>query len=241
VQRSITSNGLPIGTDIPVSVHIPANTPAGDYPVTFTFSGSGLPTIVRHSTVSLVDASCASTAGGACELGLSYDLDGTATTSSPNEGNFDSSGWSFDAALLPGQGSWTNNGVTYQVPDPTGTSKNFVTTSGQQLAIPAGKYATADVLGAAHGGDVVSSATITYTDGTTSDVPFALTDWAGSARNGNTVAIAMDHRIKQNQGTDGPPVNIFREDLSLDPNKTAQSIALPNNSNAEIYAITLTP
>ena len=239
--RTITSNGLPIGSDIPVTVHPPANTPAGTYPVTFTFSSTGLPTIVRNSTVSLVDASCASTTGGTCALGLSYDLDGTATTSAPNSGNFDSSGWSFDAALLPAQGPWTNDGVTYQVPDPAGTSKNFVTTTGQQLAIPAGKYATAHVLGAAHGGDVVSSATITYTDGTTSEVQFALTDWAGSARNGNTVAIAMDHRIKQNQGTDGPPVNIFREDLPLDPNKTVQSIAFPNNSNAEIYAITLTP
>jgi len=196
---------------------------------------------VRHSTVSLVDASCASTSGGTCALGLSYDLDGTATVSSPNEGNFDSSGWSFDAALLPAQGSWTNNGVTYQVPDPTGTAKNFVTTTGQQLAIPAGQFSSAHVLGAAHGGDLTSSVTITYTDGTTADVPFALTDWAGSARNGNTVAIGMDHRIKQNQGTDGPPVNIFGEDLALNPDKTVQSIALPDNHNGEIYAITLTP
>ena len=97
------------------------------------------------------------------------------------------------------------------------------------------------VLGAAHGGDLTSSATVTYTDGSTADIPFALTDWAGSARNGNTVAIAMDHRIKQNQGTDGPPVSIFRDDLPLAPSKTVQSIALPNNADGEIYAITLTP
>jgi predicted alpha-1,2-mannosidase len=239
--RKITSNGLPIGTDIPVHVQIPAGTPAGTYPVTFTFSGSGLPTIVRHSTVTLVDASCAASSGGSCALGLAYDKDGTATTSAPNSGNFDSSGWSFDAALLPSEGAWTNNGVSYQVPDPTGTAQNFVTTTGQQLAVPAGKYSTVHVLGAAHGGDLTSSVTVTYTDGSTADVPFVLTDWAGSARNGNTVAIGMDHRIKQNQGTDGPPVSIFRDDLPVDATKTVQSIALPNNSNGEIYAVTLTP
>jgi hypothetical protein len=239
--RSITSNGLPIGTDLQVSVHVPSGTPAGTYPVTFTFSGSGLTTVVRHATVTLVDASCAGSSGGSCALALSPDLDGTATVAAPNSGNFDSSGWSFDAALLPAQGSWTNDGVTYQAPDPAGTAKNFVTTTGQQLAVPAGSYSTLHVLGAAHGGDVTSAVTITYTDGTTSDVPFALTDWAGSARNGNTAAIAMDHRIKQNQGTDGPPVSIFRDDLALDPGKNVQSIALPNNGNGEIYAVTLTP
>lgn len=72
-------------------------------------------------------------------------------------------------------------------------------------------------------------------------MPLDLTDWAaGSGRHGNTVAIAMDHRIKSGQGVDGPPVQVFAASLPLDPGRAVQSITLPNNGNAEIYAATLT-
>jgi len=62
--------------------------------------------------------------------------------------------------------------------------------------VPDGNFSALHLIGAAHGGDVTSQASITHTDGSTSSVPFNLTDWAaGSGRNGNTVAVAMDHRI----------------------------------------------
>jgi hypothetical protein len=72
-------------------------------------------------------------------------------------------------------------------------------------------------------------------------VPFALTDWASSSgHNGNTVALAMAHRIKAGQGVDGPPVNLFAASSALDGGRTVQSIRLPNNGNAEVYAATFT-
>jgi predicted alpha-1,2-mannosidase len=236
---TVHSNGLPIGIDTAVSVSVPAGAQAGTYPVTFRFTAPGAAPVVRAVSVTLEDATCAASTASSCALALTPDLDGTATVADPSAGNFDGSGWSFDAALLPAAGTATIDGVAYQVPDSAGTAKNFVTARGQQLAVPAGPYATLHILGAAHGGDVTSQATITYTDGSSATVPFALTDWAGSSgRNGNTIAIAMAHRIKGGQGVDGPPVNVFATSLPLDAGKTVQAVTLPNNPDAEVYAAT---
>ncbi len=237
---AVRSEGLPTGVDTPVTIHIPAGTAAGSYPVTFRFTAPGVSSLTRHATVTLKDAKCAGTGAG-CALALDADLDGTATVAATEAGNFDGSGWSYDAALLPPAGSRTVGGAPYFLPDPCGVAMNFLTARGQQLAVPAGRYSTLHVLGAAHGGDVTSQVTATYTDGTTAMVPFALTDWASSAgRNGNILAIAMPHRIKSGQGVDGPPVNLYAATLALDAGRTVQSITLPNNANAEIYALTFT-
>ena len=79
-----------------------------------------------------------------------------------------------------------------------------MTACGQQLALPAGTFSDRHLIRAAHGGDVTGQATITYTDGTVSQLSLNLTDWsAGAGRNGNTVAVAMDQRIKAGQGVGG--------------------------------------
>jgi hypothetical protein len=237
----VHSDGLPVGVDTPVTVRPPVGAAPGTYPVTFRFSAPGVPTLTRSVSVTLKDATCADATSGRCALVLEPDLDGTATTDAPSSGNFDGGGWSFDAALLPAAGPATLAGAPFVLPDPSGTSANFVTARGQQLAVPAGAYSTLHLLGAAHGGDVNSTATVTYTDGTTAEVSFALTDWAGSSgRNGNTVALAMAHRIKAGQGVDGPPVNLFAATAPLDPTRTVQSIRLPDSPNAEVYAATFT-
>jgi hypothetical protein len=240
-QRPVHSNGLPVGIDTSITVGVPAGTPAGRYPVTLRFSAPGVAAVVRPVTVTLEDAACAASAASSCGLRLSPDLDGTATVAAPSSGNFDGGGWSFDAALLPPAGPGTVDGVPYALPDPTGTAPNFVTAHGQQLAVPAGAYSTLHVLGAAHHGDVASQVTVTYTDGTTASAPFALTDWASSSgHNGNRVALAMDHRIKAGQGVDGPPVNLFAAAVPLASGRTVQSITLPDNAKAEVYAVTFT-
>lgn len=238
----IRSDGLPTGVDLPVRVDLPSRARPGRYPVRITVRVAGLRPVVRTVSIQLKDVHCAASSHASCSLDLAsdVDLDGTASVAAPDSGNFDASGWSYDAALLPAAGPATLGGVAYAMPDAAGTTKNFVTAHGQQLALPAGKYAALHVIGAAHGGDVTAQATITYADGTTARTPFALTDWAaGSGHNGNTVAIAMAHRIKGGQGIDGPPVQLFADRLTLDLTRTVQSITLPDATGAEIYAATL--
>ena len=239
---TLRSSGLPTGDYLPLRIGLPARTKAGTSAVTVTVRAAGVKTVQRRIPIRLEDVHCALPSTTQCAVDLSSyaDLDGTATVAAPGAGDFDSSGWSYDAALLPAAGPDTIGGVSYVMPDATGTTKNFVTARGQQLALPAGRYAALHIVGAAHGGDVSTPATVTYTDGTTSQRPVNLTDWAaGSGRNGNTLAIAMDHRIKGGQGVDGPPVQLFADTVQLDPARTVQSLMLPDNANAEIYAATL--
>ncbi len=235
----VRSYGLPIGVDTPVTIGIPAGTKAGTYRIGFTWQTSGTGVQKATATVTLANTTCATT-GAACSVPLAYDVDGTATVAAPDQGNFDGGGWSYDAALLPKAGTKIIGGTTFVAPSAAGTTKNFFTAAGRQLALPAGRYRTLAVIGAAHGGDVASSAVVTYTDGTSASVPFVLSDWAsGSPAAGDTAAIAMPHRIKAGQGEDGPPVNLWRTTLALDGSKTVQAIALPNSGGAEIWAMTL--
>ncbi|MFL6075428.1 MAG: GH92 family glycosyl hydrolase, partial [Mycobacteriales bacterium] len=239
----LRSGGLPVQRDLPVTLTVPAGAAEGSYPVTVTASGPGVATVTRTATVVLRTARCASAAGGQCAVDLGEDRnhDGTATVAAPGEGNFDGLGWSYDGALLPAAGLASYGGVTYAVGDPTGTAANFVQARGQQVLLPAGKYASLRLLGATHGGDVQATATVTYADGTTAAVPLALTDWAaGAGHNGNTLVLAMDHRIKAGQGVDGPAVQLYGTALALDPSKAVRSVTLPNDSRLEVYAATLT-
>lgn len=235
----VRSSGLPTAVDTPVTLGIPAGTKAGTYRVGFSWQTSGAGVVKATATVTLSDVACATT-GAQCSVPLAYDLDGTATVATPDAGNFDGSGWSYDTALLPKAGPRTIGGTTFVAPSAAGTTKNFLTARGQQLALPAGKYRSLAVIGAAHGGDVSSTAVVTYTDGTTASVPFVLSDWASSnPAEGDTAAIAMAHRIKAGQGVDGPPVTLWRTTLALDPAKNVQAVALPNASGAEVWAMTL--
>ena len=113
----------------------------------------------------------------------------------------------YDAALLPTPGPWVHDGTTHAAPVTSGTTPNFVEGRGQTLLVQAGSRSTIHLVGSTHNGDVGTALRLTYTDGSVQSVPVALTDWAaGSGHNGNTVAIAMDHRIKGGAGVDGPPV-----------------------------------
>jgi len=239
----LRSNGIPASKDIPLSVTLPKGVKPGTYELTVRVSSPRLETITRKVTVQVREpAKCGSTAGSTCGVDLTgeYNHDGTATIAASTEGNFDGSGWSYDAALLPAAGPATLDGVGYDLPDPSGTAKNFIQATGQTFLVPAGKYGALHLLGAAHGGDVNTQLTISYSDGTTALLPVTLTDWAaGSGRGGNTVAVNMPHRIKAGSGIDGPPVQIFAAKATLDPAKTIVSVRLPDNRNMEIYAVTL--
>jgi hypothetical protein len=129
--------------------------------------------------------------------------------------------------------------VTYQAPSTAGSDPNFVEARGQAIVLPEGRYGVAHVLGATHNGDVDTTATVTYADGTTAQVPLRLTDWAGGGSYGNRKAIAMPYRLKAGQGQDGPPVNIWGTDLALDASRTVQAISLPSDKRLQLYAITL--
>ncbi|KGN38656.1 GH92 family glycosyl hydrolase [Knoellia subterranea] len=238
----LKSNGVPASATFPVVLGLPEGVAPEDHEVVVTASAPGVPDVVRTLTVTLKEAlTCASGASPcAVDLGDERNHDGTATVGASSEGNFDGSGWAYDAALLPAAGAWEHDGVEYAVPSASGTTPNFVEARGQTLLVPAGQRSRLRLVGATHNGDVTTSLRVTYTDGSTADVPVALTDWAASSgRNGNTVALDMDHRIRNGSGVDGPPVQLFAHSAATNSAKELQSITLPNDPRFEVYALTV--
>ncbi|MET9267595.1 GH92 family glycosyl hydrolase [Amycolatopsis sp. NPDC004079] len=233
---------LPTQKTAPVTVTIPANTPVGTYSVQIKASGPGANTVSRTASIEVREPTvCATTSGTQCAVDLSHDRnhDGTATVAASTEGNFDGSGWSYDADLMPPAGTFVHNGVDYAAPDPTGTAANFVEARGQSLLLPAGKHQAVQLIGSSHNGPVSTSLTVHYSDGSSADLPVTFGDWAGSTPSGTTVVLDMPQRIKAGNGVDGPPVRLFGISSTVDGAKTVQSVSLPNDPRVQLYAITL--
>ncbi|GAB3871187.1 GH92 family glycosyl hydrolase [Terrabacter terrigena] len=236
------SDGVPAGTSVRVTLTLPAGLGVGTHEVRVTASAPGVDPVTKVVTVQLQEAlDCVpGVTGCALDLTPARNHDGTATVTSPSEGNFDSSGWSYDAALLPTGATWSWNGTTYAAPVTSGTTPNFVEGRGQTILVRAAGGSAIHVIGATHNGDVSTALRLTYTDGSVQSVPISLTDWAaGSGHNGNRVAIAMNHRIKGGSGVDGPPVQLFGTTVAADPGRQLQSITLPGDDRFEVYAVSL--
>ncbi len=96
---------------------------------------------------------------------------------------------------MPVPGTGVLAGRAYVFPDTTGGAKNFATAHGQDVPLTPRAYSGLDVLLAAHGGDVKSTATVHYSDGSTAQVALDATDWAaGSPRLGEDIAVHADSR-----------------------------------------------
>ncbi|MGW0520208.1 GH92 family glycosyl hydrolase [Crossiella sp. NPDC003009] len=238
----LRSTRLPTQETVPLTLTVPAAAPVGKYPVVVRVEALGGNKVVRELTVELrAAATCASTSGTQCavELKTFADHDGTATVTASAEGNFDGSGWSYDAALLPPAGPVTWAGTTYTAPNAAGAEPNFVEARGQALLLPEGRRSSLKVVSASHNGPVTAPVTLRYADGTTEDVAISVGDWAGSTPAGTVVLLEMPHRIKAGTGIDGPPVRLFGQTVPLNPAKSLRSISLPNDPRVELYALTL--
>ncbi|NED85227.1 hypothetical protein G3I76_34725, partial [Streptomyces sp. SID11233] len=88
----------------------------------------------------------------AVDLKAAYNNDGVATLDAPGQGDFDGTGLSWAADQLPAPGPVTLGGVTYQAPPTGGSSKNFVKSTGQAIALPTGTYRSLHLVGASDNG-----------------------------------------------------------------------------------------
>ena len=238
----LSSQRLPTQWTGPLTVTVPANTALGTYPFQVAVTAAGANTVTRTVTVEIRPAgTCLPGIAEPCAVDLTSarNHDGTATVAQSREGNFDGSGWSFDASLLPAAGPVTWSGVTYAAPDPSGTANNFVEARGQGILLPRGHYQTLHLVSVSHHGPVSTALTVRYADGTQTDLPVTAGDWAGSTPSGTTVVLDMPHRIKAGSGVDGPPVRFFGQSLALDPAKEVHSMTLPNDARFEVYAVSL--
>jgi hypothetical protein len=113
--------------------------------------------------------------------------------------------------------------------------------SGGTIALPAGKFSTLKLLATGVNGNQVSQTfTVTYTDGTTAAFTQSLSDWCTpQTYTGESKAILMPYRDSSNGTRDTRSMTLYGYTFTLSNSKTVKSIALPNNRNVVVLAMSL--
>jgi putative Ig domain-containing protein len=113
------------------------------------------------------------------------------------------------------------------------------TVSSTTIALPAGKYSTLSLLGAAVNGHQVNQTfVVTYTDGTTSSFAQSLSDWY-SPQNfaGESQVSKMAYRITSSGATANGPYYLYGYSFAINSAKTAKSLTLPHNRNVVVLGV----
>jgi lysophospholipase L1-like esterase len=234
------SRGRYTQVDLAPQVAVPAATSPGTHHVTFTVRTDDGRTATTQADLDVEHLGCAQS-DDACTLDLTsaYDHDSIASAAHPDDGNFDGLGWSYAAETLPAAGPVVLAGTPFEFPSGADGADNSVTAQGQSLPLPALRAGGIRVLGAASGGAVDGTATVTYTDGTTASLPVHFSDWAAGPQAGEDIAVAAPYRYRAGTGRDGPPVDVYARTLPLDPGRTVQSLTLPDQARLKLFAVTV--
>jgi hypothetical protein len=112
--------------------------------------------------------------------------------------------------------------------------------SNTTIPLPAGNYATLNLLGAAaYGAQMNQKFVVTYTDGTTTTITQSLSDWWGPPQNyaGESQVLKMPYLVTPTGATKNHVVYVFGYSFAINSAKTVKSLTLPNNPNVMVLAI----
>ena len=159
------------------------------------------------------------------------------TATFPVTGGFDGGGASYSATLLGATQTWKN--VQFHLGP--NTSANVISAQGQVISLPAGNYSSLWLLGAVvEGNQMAQRLTVTYTDGTTETLVQSFSDWyQPRSFPGESRAVKMAYRNMANGARDARTFYAYSYGFSLNPDKSVQSLILPNNPNVKILATSL--
>jgi alpha-L-fucosidase 2 len=174
------------------------------------------------------------------DLTALFNNDGVSSGANRTDGNFDGAGFTYPVEDLPPAGETVYDQVRFVFPGGADGSNNNVVARKQVLNVPAGRYAKLRILGAGGGGNVRTTATATYADGSTGEVLIELSNWVG-APFFNEAEILRTKRRHGPPPTNGDAANaaIFHQVAALDAAKELRSITLPNQSRLHFFALTL--
>ena len=228
-----------------LTVSAAASTTQNFYSMPISLSDNGTP--LRGLTLRVLVAQPGSLLRAFNNAGVSNDDD-------VSEANFDGGGASYSAQALLAAGASpgktiTAGGITYTWPLPAPGYPDNVMAAGQQITVnaPSG-IRQLGFLGSATNGPSQGTATLTYSDGSTSQYWLGFSDWTlnggstSAPSYGNQVAAATSYRncsycnpVQQTVKT-----YIFSAALPVDPAKTLSSVTLPNGATQgalHIFAI----
>ena len=182
---------------------------------------------------------------------------GITADSDTNAATFDGGGWSYSAQALAAQGvtpggTITVHGIGYTWPDVAVGTLDNIEAAGQTIPLAAPAHAsTIGLLGSASNAGSAGAggtATITYTDGTTSQFTAKFSDWTLGAGGfppvpGNITAVATPYRNAAGNQPDNVKTYLFALEAPVSVAKTVASITLPQATGGDmhVFAITLPP
>ena len=230
-----------------VTVTAGANVPDGRYHVTFQVNAG-----TEQHTVSLGVA-----VAKPGELWPYFTNAGITDDNNTSAATYDGGGWSYSAQALAAKGvtpggTVTVDGIDYAWPDVPVATLDNIEANGQTIPLNApahssmiGLLGSATNAGSAGAG---GTATITYTDGTTSQFTAQFSDWTLGAGGfgpvpGNIDAIAMPYRNFSGNNRDNVVTHVFAMEAPVNVAKTVSSITLPQATGGDmhVFAMTLPP
>ena len=240
---TLSASGLPSG----VTASFSASSSSSLFLATFTAGsaavvGSSQVTVkaasgsTSHTAILNLTIAAASAATTLVNLAPFYNVSGSAADSLPfTGGGLDASGRSYSGTLL---GASRNVGGTVFSLGPMAAPDAV---SGRTVTLPAGKFSTLMLLASGvNGNQTGQTFVVKYTDGSTATFTQNLSDWC-SAQNypGESSAVIMNYRDNSTGTLDVRPLYLYGYSFSLNNAKTVSSIALPQNRNVVVLAITL--
>jgi hypothetical protein len=168
-----------------------------------------------------------------------YNITGITTSDyATYTGGFDNSGWAFSEEELGSSVHWS--GVTF----PLGPADALDAVSGATVNLPTGNFGSLLLLGDLVNGETPSAAhfVVTYTDGSTASFDQNMSDWVIPMNcPGESLAKCVATRHLFTGTVDRNSTCIYGYRFALDPSRTVQSIALPQDRDAVIMAMSLLP
>ncbi|WP_329347359.1 alpha-L-fucosidase [Streptomyces sp. NBC_01261] len=170
-----------------------------------------------------------------------YDNDGI-DTSSARGGDFDGSGYTFPGEELP-TGRVEVDGIPFLFPSSAAGAKNNIVAMGQRIELPHGRYLSAVFLTSGSYGNASGSATVHYTDGSTSTAGLGGADWYAAGG-----SLSAPYRYQPDGTKDQHGVGIGTSEVWLDPQREAVALTLPVTNPAQagrtslhVFALSLQP
>lgn len=178
--------------------------------------------------------------GTSVDLSSEFNVNGIYTDGTTyTTGGLDGGGYSYSANLLTA--SRVFDGILFDFGP--ANELDAVGCSGQSVALPAGKFASVALLATGIEGNQASQTLIvTYTDGTSSKFVQSFSDWYTPQKYPHeSEGVAMAYRNFDNGTKDQRTFNLYEYKFVLNPNKTAETITLPDNADVRVLAATLVP
>jgi hypothetical protein len=177
-----------------------------------------------------------------------YNAVGVSSDGQDVSEGYDGSGYTYSANALAADGltpgkTLTIGGVSYTWPDEQPGALDSIWSAGQviPMSLPAGTTKIG-LLGSAidaGSGGATGTLTVTYTDGTSQQIPITLADWtlgAGAYPLPASDVIAATTPYRDLTSGISQPVKtyIYATNAALEPGKTVASVTLPTGSGGDI-------